>query len=1297
MAGSTLKYNTGTTYTAATEWSANAASGTGVPSNVTIGDVVASSVCSFGTASTFRQANGAVTISAATSGLTLSTVIGGDLRLTGNFVQSGTFTHSGRSVTFNGTTSTTQTITATSSSLESTGTTNCFASLINNTSGTGGLTIGANNITVAGSSGNVLQLVNTGRLNLGGRRLRLSNSGGNILVDGTTGLTAKSINSTSGGTIAIAGSKTVSAIASGTLVTNSNVTWVLTAGMNFSEVTTVNGTLRIDAGGFVASNNPPIYGVGSTLNINSGGTYSLYDSTSANESAGWFRNVASTGASQQGIPWNFSITNDTAVNWNSTGGDEFSRSINGVFTVAATVITGSSFAMSTIASGNLFVRGNFTNNGTFTANGREVTLNGINQTISGLSTTFEDLVFATNEGRKIFGVITTISGNLTIDTGVVANLSTFGSTAATLTTGTTARDTGTSYGGGTNSPAANIDATFFNATATGYLNVGTCIEYSITSIENTSLCIATAATISVASTTTTNLPTGTYSVHYTLTGGNTGTFTATMTVDDAGLGSFLTESLTTSGATVITINYLTNGCVSKLTSNNTAIITVQADSTVSSGDSTQTCMNIALTAITHTTTGATGISNDGVDGANGLPSGVSATWSGDVLTISGTPTSEGEFSYSIPLIGCDTVNATGAITVKAGSTAAVISGSLSICSGSSTNLQVAITGGTSPYTVEYSEGTVGSYNSGSTISVSPSSTTAYTLISVTDANGCVGTNNSGSAVVTIDLTTSTDGGISWNNGDPSSGKSIVFDGSTGTIGTNFAACSIRLTNNATVSVNAGFDVTLEGKLTVDSGSAFTLNNNANLIQNTTIANSGNIVVKRNSSALKRLDYTLWSSPVAGQGLYAFSKFTLPNRFYVYDTATDLYSNSVGFSLTGLQYPSPLVSPNGIDGSDSADITFTTGLGYLIRVPYNHPTTPTVYNGVFTGVPNNGDVAVPMTIGYTAVGNPYPSRINVNAFIDGNPNITGSLYLWRKTNDNTATSYATLTKTAYVANGAAGGDTGAGFFNFGDETNWAINIGQGFIVNAVSGSTINFTNDMRISSNHNQFFRDSQTVNTANNGLYWLNLTNSAGIYSQMAVGYSSEGTLAEDKGIDGKNINNEFYLTSLIGADEYSIQGRSDFDLSDIVPLSYKAKTVGNHTISIDHTAGGFTTATQNIYLKDNLTTTVHDLNSGAYTFATAAGTFNSRFEIVYQTQLSNPSFTANTVVIYSQNNEFVVNSGNIIMNSIKVFDVRGRLLQEKNNLNTTQTTIGSGLANQVLVVQITSEDGVVVTKKVVR
>ncbi|MDC2982235.1 hypothetical protein OAZ21_02560, partial [Bacteroidota bacterium] len=51
--------------------------------------------------------------------------------------------------------------------------------------------------------------------------------------------------------------------------------------------------------------------------------------------------------------------------------------------------------------------------------------------------------------------------------------------------------------------------------------------------------------------------------------------------------------------------------------------------TVGSGSSSPTlCINTALTDITHSTTGATGIGS-----ATGLPSGVSASWSSDVITI----------------------------------------------------------------------------------------------------------------------------------------------------------------------------------------------------------------------------------------------------------------------------------------------------------------------------------------------------------------------------------------------------------------------------------------------------------------------------------------------------------------------------------------------------------------------------------------------------------------------------------------------------------------------------------------
>ena len=81
---------------------------------------------------------------------------------------------------------------------------------------------------------------------------------------------------------------------------------------------------------------------------------------------------------------------------------------------------------------------------------------------------------------------------------------------------------------------------------------------------------------------------------------------------------------------------------------------------------TDVCLGSSLSITSHSTTGATGIMNSGIPGANGLPPGVSAVWAGNSITLSGTPTNTGNFAYAIPLTGgCGVVNATGNISVNA--------------------------------------------------------------------------------------------------------------------------------------------------------------------------------------------------------------------------------------------------------------------------------------------------------------------------------------------------------------------------------------------------------------------------------------------------------------------------------------------------------------------------------------------------------------------------------------------------------------------------------------------------------
>ncbi|MFM1771666.1 MAG: putative adhesin [Bacteroidota bacterium] len=104
---------------------------------------------------------------------------------------------------------------------------------------------------------------------------------------------------------------------------------------------------------------------------------------------------------------------------------------------------------------------------------------------------------------------------------------------------------------------------------------------------------------------------------------------------------------------------------------------------VSSASSTPIlCQGTVLTSITHTTQGATGIGT-----ATGLPTGVTASWSANVITISGTPSASGVFSYSIPLTGgLGTVSATGTITVLAAPAAAVATSPQQFCETSNSTI-----------------------------------------------------------------------------------------------------------------------------------------------------------------------------------------------------------------------------------------------------------------------------------------------------------------------------------------------------------------------------------------------------------------------------------------------------------------------------------------------------------------------------------------------------------------------------------------------------------------------------------
>lgn len=650
--------------------------------------------------------------------------------------------------------------------------------------------------------------------------------------------------------------------------------------------------------------------------------------------------------------------------------------------------------------------------------------------------------------------------------------------------------------------------------------------------------------------------------------------------------------------------------------------------------------------------------------------------------------------------GCSTSGAT-TVTVIPAITAGTLSGSQSIC-GSWGASDLTLTGTTGTI-ARWEYATDAAFTAGLTTIANTTATLSSAAIGtftgtryyrvVIQNGGCpvVYTNS-----VSINFPSTTWNGTTWNNGMPSSGLKAVFNGNYSSTG-NLDACGVEVLSGNVV-FNSGHTLTVQNDVKVTGGS-LTFEDKASLVQvnslnNNGVAfiNTGNITYKRVSTPIKIYDYIYWSSPVIGQTLLNFS----PNSplFFYYDPVIGnwAYANTTA----------PMIP----------------GKGYLVRTPevapFNEVTTNT-YTGSFIGVPNTGDISIAGIGGagqYNLFGNPYPCALSANAFLSDAANvplIDATIYLWTHNTPITANNYTSNDYALY--NYAGGVGTGTSAINSGVNNsvpNGKIAAGQGFFVKGLSSGNVVFKNSMRLAGNNDQFFRmNNPPSTTSGNDLerhrFWLDIFNSTGDFKQLLVAYIENATnTGLDRGFDGEMLDVGNPITFYVVQEDkkLSIQGRAlPFNDMDVIPLGYKSNGANSYQIKLSDFDGLFDN--QSIYLEDTDLNLVHDLKSGDYRFSTEAGTFDHRFRVVFKNAalgIDDPAFTANEIKIHKNNdNNFVVSSGNVPMDMIKVFDIRGRLLIEEKRIDATQTVVSGGLVNGVLLIQVTTNDGVTVTKKIVR
>lgn len=107
-----------------------------------------------------------------------------------------------------------------------------------------------------------------------------------------------------------------------------------------------------------------------------------------------------------------------------------------------------------------------------------------------------------------------------------------------------------------------------------------------------------------------------------------------------------------------------------------------------------------------------------------------------------------------------------------------------------------------------------------------------------------------------------------------------------------------------------------------------------------------------------------------------------------------------------------------------------------------------------------------------------------------------------------------------------------------------------------------------------------------------------GAFKQLLVGYITGATNGWDRLYDSSTIDSNPYIDfySVNSDKNLTIQGRAlPFVNTDEVPLGYRTAVAGQFSISIDHVDGLFLSTSQDIFLKDLTTGTIHNLRNGAY------------------------------------------------------------------------------------------------------
>ncbi|MCL9807355.1 T9SS type A sorting domain-containing protein [Flavobacterium amniphilum] len=433
------------------------------------------------------------------------------------------------------------------------------------------------------------------------------------------------------------------------------------------------------------------------------------------------------------------------------------------------------------------------------------------------------------------------------------------------------------------------------------------------------------------------------------------------------------------------------------------------------------------------------------------------------------------------------------------------------------------------------------------------------------------------------------------------------------------------------------------------------------------------------------------------------------------------------------------------GASGSDVTVPhTGAGQ------NNPGSKQRYD--FRGKPNDGTITNAVsTDNLTLIGNPYPSAIDLNAFLNDPLNsavIDGRALFWEQVPVNThvlnqyqggygiytpGTGYTPADFWSYNGDGAYNSDLGV---NGAVYQRRFTPVGQGFMVKGKAPGVVTMKNSFRVfvkegAANFSEFARQGDNkANSENassqNSEFFPEIPNVAGRdYTTERKGYApqlrinamfnrsgvSPTTLAfndnatdgYDYGFDGlsasgSNPSRFFYILEN-DTREYTV-GAYKFNIDKKIPVGLVCNAQANFMIKAVECLWGFD-ENQPVYMHDKETDVYYDMREDFFNITLPAGTYKTRFEITFRdNNLSNDDNAFADFRIYQNNTSGMLtikNPQSVTLNSVALYDVTGKSIFVKNNLgsNLIYEFPTAGLSEGIYIVKLKNQEGKELAKKV--